>query len=99
MNAFRISQKAIKDLENIWDYTANKWSPTQANIYHLQIIEQVENLAAGKTYGKPYTKFKIGFMYKKVGSHYVFYQKKENEVLEVVRVLHIKMDIDKRLNY
>lgn len=39
---FRISEKAISDLEKIWLYTLNKWSREQADRYHNLIIDEIK---------------------------------------------------------
>jgi len=45
INKYRISEKAINDLEKIWLYTLNKWSREQADRYHNLIINEIEYLA------------------------------------------------------
>ena len=41
-NQYRISHEAIKDLNNIWVYTLNKWSKEQADRYYDLIIAEIE---------------------------------------------------------
>jgi len=40
--SYRISEKAIEDLENIWTYTLHKWSIEQADRYYNLIINEIE---------------------------------------------------------
>jgi toxin ParE1/3/4 len=35
---YRISEKAIEDLEKIWIYTFKKWSKEQAGRYHKLLL-------------------------------------------------------------
>ena len=37
---YRISAKALEDLENIWIYSFRKWSKEQADKYHRLIIKE-----------------------------------------------------------
>jgi len=37
---FRISRKAFLDLEDIWIYTAKRWSVAQADRYHRLLIDE-----------------------------------------------------------
>ena len=41
-NKYRISEKAITDLENIWLYSYKNWSNKQADRYHNLIIREIE---------------------------------------------------------
>lgn len=36
--AYELSYLALKDIDNIWTYTATKWSVAQANKYYEQIF-------------------------------------------------------------
>ena len=40
--SYRISKKAIEDLEKIWDYTFEKWSIEQADRCYELIISEIE---------------------------------------------------------
>lgn len=42
---YRISREAYLDLENIWLYTFENWSKTQADKYIKLIISEIERLA------------------------------------------------------
>lgn len=39
-----------------------------------------------------------GYRAAKVKSHLIFYRKAEDDVVEIVRILHQRMDIENRLN-
>jgi toxin ParE1/3/4 len=45
IHKYRISEKAIEDLEKIWLYTLKKWSLEQADRYHSLIINEIEYIA------------------------------------------------------
>ena len=96
-NQYRISQEAIKDLKNIWVYTLNKWSKEQADRYYDLIIEEIEFIADNFMTGKSAKQTRKNYRVTKIKSHLIFYRKVENEIVEIVRILHQRMDIKKRL--
>ena len=90
-------EEAIHDLEEIWFYTFTTWSQEQADRYHLLIINEIEFLAVKPESGKMLGHIRKGYRSTKVKSHFIFYRITSTE-LEVVRILHEKMDIPNRLN-
>ena len=97
INKYRISKQAINDLNNIWVYTFNKWSKEQADRYYDLIIGEIEFIADNYLIGKSAEQTRKNYRVTKIKSHLIFYRKAENEIVEVVRMLHQRMDIKKRL--
>ncbi|MBU2951826.1 type II toxin-antitoxin system RelE/ParE family toxin [Tamlana agarivorans] len=96
-NKYRISQQAIEDLDKIWIYTLNKWSKEQADRYYDLIIAEIEFIADNYLIGKSAEQTRKNYRVTKIKSHLIFYRKVDNEIVEIVRVLHQRMDIKKRL--
>ena len=96
-NKYRISQQAIEDLDKIWIYTLNKWSKEQADRYYDLIIAEIEFIADHYLIGKSAEQTRKNYRVTKIKSHLIFYRKVDNEIVEIVRVLHQRMDIKKRL--
>lgn len=96
-NKYRISQKAIEDLDKIWIYTLNKWSKEQADRYYDLIIAEIEFIADNYVIGKSAEQTRKSYRVTKIKSHLIFYRKVDNEIVEIVRVLHQRMDIKKRM--
>ena len=96
---FRISQKALKDIEVIWLFTLENWSLSQADRYYDAIFDEIEYLSNNPLSGRDYDHVKKGYRCSKVKSHLIFYRITDNnKILEVIRVLHSRMDIERRLN-
>lgn len=96
---YKISAKAAEDIENIWLYTFENWSLEQADRYLDLIFDEIEYLAANPTAGKDFSHIRKAYRCSKVKSHVVFYRHKENQTdIEVIRVLHERMDIENRLD-
>jgi len=93
----RISKKASKDIDDIWEYTFKNWSFDQANKYFNLIMDEIEYLSNNFNSGKSINHIKLGYKVSKVKSHYIFYKSSRNNELEIIRVLHQKMDIDNRI--
>lgn len=97
-NNYRISRQAIEDLDKIWMYTFNKWTKEQADRYFDLIITEIEFLADNFMTGKSAEQTRKNYRVTKVKSHLIFFRKAENDIVEIVRILHQRMDIKKRLN-
>lgn len=89
-------QQAILDLKAIWLYTLHTWSLTQADRYHALIIKEIEFLAANPKSGKNQQHIRAGYYSSKIKSHIIFYKILDSE-LEIIRILHERMDLPNRL--
>ena len=96
-NKYRISKQAINDLNDIWSYTFHKWSKEQADRYYDLIIGEIEFIADNFMTGKSAEQTRKNYRITKVKSHLIFYRKAVNDIVEIVRILHQRMDIKKRL--
>jgi len=94
---YRISEAAIGDLDGIWEYTFHKWSKEQADRYYSLIMNEIEFIAGNTTSGKPMNHVKMGYFASYVKSHMILFKKNE-EIVEVIRVLHQQMDIESNLD-
>ena len=87
-NKYRISKQAINDLNNIWIYTLKKWSKEQADRYYDLIIGKIEYITYNFLIGKSAEQTRKNYRMTKVKSHFIFYRKTENDIVEIVRILH-----------
>ena len=90
-----ISKKAIADLEEIWLYTVEKWSVGQADRYHDLIFNEISFICKNIDAGKPMEHVRKGYRASKVKSHFIFYRI-QNNIVEIIRILHERMDIENR---
>ena len=97
INKYRISKRAIDDLNDIWVYTFQKLSKEQADRYYDLIIAEIDFIADNYQVGKSAEQTRKNYRVTKIKSHLIFYRKVENEIVEIVRILHQGMDIKKRL--
>lgn len=96
--AYSISHKAAADLEQIWLYTVEHWSVEQADRYINLIFDEIEYLTEHPTSGKDYSHIREQYRCSKVKSHLIFYRTDKNGIdIDIIRVLHQRMDLESRL--
>lgn len=96
---YKISVKASQDIESIWLYTYENGSLEQADRYVNLIFDEIEYIAENPTSSKDFNHIRKGYFCSKVKSHLIFYRRtnKPNNI-EIIRVLHQRMDIENRLD-
>jgi toxin ParE1/3/4 len=97
MKKYRISEKAVSDLEKIWLYTFNKWSREQADKYYNIIINEIEFIVNNYEFCRTMDYVRPGYRMSKVKSHLIFFKKSTDNLIEIIRILHQNMDIENRL--
>lgn len=90
---YKISKKALQDLEQIWQYSAQKWSEDQADTYYLQLLDGIEGIVAFPEKGRPIDHVKKGYRFYPVQAHLIFYRLNSANELLVIRILHKKMNV------
>ncbi|QPH39645.1 type II toxin-antitoxin system RelE/ParE family toxin [Pedobacter endophyticus] len=96
---YKISDEAQNDIENIWLYTFETWSAGQADKYYNLLLDEIEYLAENPEAGKKYDHVRKGYLRSNIQSHIIFYKiNQEENAIEIIRILHQRMDIDAGLN-
>ncbi len=98
MAKYQLSNKAVEDLTNIWDYTFEVWSEVQADKYYHYLLDCFQNLADNPMLGRPYsdvTDYLLGY---RATQHIIFFRKISQNTIEIIRVLHARMDLKNRLS-
>jgi toxin ParE1/3/4 len=93
---FAINKKTVADLEEIWLYTGEKWSVDQADRYYNLIFDEIKYICRNSNSGKSMEHVRKGYRASKVKSHFIFYRV-VNDTIEVIRILHERMDIGNRI--
>ena len=97
MSEYVISEKAVEDINNIWIYTAENWSVAQADRYYNLIFDEIEYIVNNFDMARDFGKIRKSYKFSKVKSHLIFFKKNKMNEIEVVRILHERMDIESRL--
>lgn len=93
----KISKKASEDIEKIWLYTFEVWSLEQADRYYNLIMDEIEFIAENYNSGKSMHHIRNDYRATIVKSHIIFYKKTIFDEIEIIRILHQRMDIENRL--
>lgn len=98
MAKYFITKKAVEDLSSIWDYTFETWSEKQADEYYNSLIREFESIAMRPCYlDREYSEIHPGLFRRFYLKHMIFYRLVEYDCIEIVRILHEKMDIESQL--
>ena len=97
MAEYRLTNKAVDDLNGIWDYTYDNWSEDQADIYYNMLVDFCQNIANKPDLGKNYKEIRTDLVGLKVNRHRIFYRKISADLAEITRILHGRMDLKKRM--
>lgn len=85
------SRKAKADLDDIWDYTRQRWSRDQANAYLAGLRSAVDLLAEQPHIARLRQEFSPAVRVHPYRSHLVIFEADEAEV-RVIRVMHGRSD-------
>ena len=92
---YRLSPLAEADLEEIWHYTFHRWSLEQADSYLRSLVTTFELIVEGRKQGRA-VDVRPGYLKYLVGAHVIYFKAIE-ERIEIIRVLHSGMDVDRHL--
>ena len=97
MALYRFTNKAVDDLSEIWNYTCDNWSEDKADKYYQLLINNCEEISENPGLGKSYTGVVKSIFGLKVGRHIIFYRLFSSEEVEIIRILHERMDLKYRI--
>ena len=93
-----LTKKAVQDLDAIWAYTLKTWSENKADEYYTSLVETFAAIANRPCYlDKEYDEIHPGLYRGSCHKHLVFYRVVEDGDIEIVRILHERMDIASKL--
>jgi toxin ParE1/3/4 len=97
MAKFYLTNKAVDDLDDIWNFTLETWSVNQAEIYYALLIDSCQELANKPSQGRSYEEVERNVLGFKTGQHVIFYRTITEKEIEIVRILHSMMDMKNHL--
>ena len=97
MAKYLLSRKAILDLTGIWHYTCANWSEMQADKYYELLTGAFVTISVNPAMGKSYEEISIGLLGIRVGQHIIFYRKVKVNHIQIIRILHVRMDLDRNI--
>ena len=97
MAKFKLTNSAVKDLSDIWNYTYDTWSESQADKYYKLILNACAAIAKKPEKGKVYEEIYPDLKGKKASKHIIFYRIMDDKSIEVTRILHERMELKNKL--
>ena len=97
MAEYSLTNKAVEDLSDIWNYTFDNWSESQSDLYYQMLLDSCQEIAENQVPGKNYEgmiKSLLGF---RAGRHIIFYRRIASNTVEIIRILHEQMDLKNRI--
>jgi toxin ParE1/3/4 len=98
MPGFVLTNKAKADLKSIGRYTADTWGREQRDRYLALLDKCFHELAVNSLKGRDCAAIRPGYRKQGVGRHIVFYRAIAEDCIEIVRVLHERMDVERHLS-
>lgn len=100
---FKLSSRALKQLDEIYTYTLDHWSEEQAESYNeilmngFQFID--DHFEIGRKLNTEHDEVSISVEHRihTIGKHYVVYKKNKSGQTVIVQVIHFKRDINSLL--
>tara|TARA_R110001592_G_scaffold29666_2_gene107243 strand:- start:1018 stop:1317 length:300 start_codon:yes stop_codon:yes gene_type:complete len=97
MAEFKLTNKAVEDMSKIWEYTFEVWSENQADKYYEMLISSCQEIAENPHLGKNYEGITQSLFGMKTNRHIIFYRTINESHVEITRILHERMDLEKRI--
>jgi toxin ParE1/3/4 len=97
MAKYILTNEAVKDLSEIWNYTFDFWSEHQADIYYHMLLEHCRKISEKPQVGNKYHGLVDQLYGIKAGRHIVFYRIISSNEVEITRILHERMDLKKKI--
>ena len=97
MAKYHLTNKAVADLSDIWNYTVETWSEKQADLYYELLIGFCQNIADNPSIGKNYDGIAENLYGFRANKHVIFYMKLSDDEVGIIRILHGRMDLKNRI--
>lgn len=97
MGIFTLTNKARADIKSVATYTQRKWGKEQRKIYAKQFDDIFQKLAEKPQLGKECDFILPGYLKFPAMSHIIFYRITSEASIEIVRILHKRMDAARQL--
>ena len=98
MAKYLLTNKAVDDLSKIWEYTYEVWSESQADKYYELLTSSFQEIVQNPELGKNYDEIDKTIFGLRVGKHIVFYRVAQSNDIEILRILHQRMDLKNKID-
>ena len=96
MSGYVLSPRVQRDIEDIWNYSVERWNVEQAEKYIRQIHTAIEDVANEPQIARSCDHIRRGYWRYPAGSHVLFFRLIDDGI-DIIRVLHSRMDFEQHL--
>ncbi len=96
MRRLEFTPRARRDIEEIWEYSVDQFGIDRADAYLRDIRRAAMTVAEDPRRGLGCDEIRSGYRKFSVGSHILFFKTSATRVI-IVRILHRRMDFNRRL--
>jgi toxin ParE1/3/4 len=93
---YKLSPRAIRDLETIWEYSFEKWGVEQANRYVDKIVAKFEVIASDPMLLPACDHIRSGYRRGLAERHMIYFRVNAKAIV-IIRILHSQMDANQHL--
>lgn len=98
MPTFILSERAKKDIAEIWRYTVDEWSPDQAERYYNDLIDACDRIASNDSaIARNCDDIRPGLQSITCAHHVIFFRVIASGKVRIVRILHERMDFPRHI--
>lgn len=92
MAEYKLTNNAVEDLSNIWDYTFKIWLENQADKYYEELISNCQEIAENQNLGRSYEVISEQLLGMTANRHICYWSLSKSYV-EITRLLHERIDL------
>lgn len=93
MAKYKLTNKAVLDLTDIWNYTYDTWNERQADKYYKELLAECKLIAKHPEKGREYEMLIPNLRGSNFNKHIIFYRLIDKQMVEIERILHERMDL------
>ena len=97
--SYRLTRIADEDLTNIWIHSRNNWGAAQADRYLSELETCFLELSNHPQMGRERPEIKHGYRSLPKNQHIIFYRQRPQGGIEIIRVLHQRMEVAPSLEH
>ena len=94
MKRYRLTSAADRDLRKIAKYTLKLWGVKQREAYISELFDAFERLSTSPEIAVSIDVIRKGYKKFPQASHVIFFRLDNHRGIEIIRVLHKRMDIE-----
>lgn len=92
MARYRLTPRALRDLDEIADYSLDQWGPNRTEAYLEKMADRFQWLAENPLIGRVRDDVAVGYRCFSEGKHVIFYVVQSDQIA-IIGVPHAAMDV------